>query len=121
MEVVDDFREVRRIAVEESFFLEHKLEVGEGIKCTVCKGIVDITHPAYVKHQLCNNCWEPYNKNQQGTEGMPESEITDIIANRPSARHVILSCQTCRKLKKHREIKQNLYQCIKCRRHVDLR
>lgn len=36
-------------------------------------------------------------------------------------RTVILSCQTCRKQKKHREIEHNLYQCVKCKRHVDLR
>ncbi|WP_342043334.1 hypothetical protein [Bacillus sp. OTU2372] len=38
-----------------------------------------------------------------------------------SGRYVTLSCQTCRKLKKHREVETNLYQCIKCKRHVDLR
>lgn len=36
-------------------------------------------------------------------------------------RHVTLSCQTCRKLKKHREVEPNLYQCTKCKRHIDLR
>ena len=36
-------------------------------------------------------------------------------------RTVILSCQTCRKQKTHREIEHNLYQCTKCKRHVDLR
>ncbi|MBT2659388.1 hypothetical protein J7E81_30140 [Bacillus sp. ISL-18] len=38
-----------------------------------------------------------------------------------SGKYVTLSCQTCRKLKKHREVETNLYQCTKCKRHVDLR
>jgi acetyl-CoA carboxylase beta subunit len=45
-----------------------------------------------------------------------EIEINDI-----TARHVTLSCQTCRKLKKHKEIESNLFQCLKCKRHVDIR
>ncbi|NMD69615.1 hypothetical protein HHO41_04880 [Bacillus sp. DNRA2] len=36
-------------------------------------------------------------------------------------RSVTMSCQTCRKLKRHREIEPNLYQCVKCKRHTDLR
>lgn len=36
-------------------------------------------------------------------------------------RLVTMSCQGCRKLKKHREIEPNLFQCTKCRRYVDLR
>ncbi|MCQ6275872.1 hypothetical protein JMM81_13015 [Bacillus sp. V3B] len=58
--VIDNFRTVRRVALDEEFFLKHRLEVGEGIKCTVCKGIVDTTHPAFVKKGLCTVCWEPY-------------------------------------------------------------
>ncbi|WP_458414514.1 hypothetical protein ACNQFZ_06515 [Schinkia sp. CFF1] len=38
-----------------------------------------------------------------------------------TGRYVTLSCQTCRKLKKHKEIEHNLYQCTKCKRHIDLR
>lgn len=38
-----------------------------------------------------------------------------------TGRTVIISCQTCRKLKRHREIEQNLFQCTKCKRNVDLR
>lgn len=45
----------------------------------------------------------------------------DLLVNSFSVRHVTLSCQTCRKLKKHKEIEPNLYQCCKCKRHVDLR
>lgn len=36
-------------------------------------------------------------------------------------RIVPLSCQTCRKLTKHREIAMDLYRCSKCKRKVDLR
>lgn len=50
------------------------------------------------------------------TDNIDDYEITDF-----QSRHVILSCQTCRKLKKHREIEPNLYQCSKCKRHTDLR
>lgn len=45
----------------------------------------------------------------------------DDLDNDDYGRTVILSCQTCRKQKKHREIEHNLYQCVKCHRHVDLR
>ncbi|HHY72311.1 MAG TPA: hypothetical protein GX497_03620 [Bacillus bacterium] len=38
-----------------------------------------------------------------------------------TGKHVTMSCQTCRKLKKHREVEHNLFQCTKCKRHVDLR
>ncbi len=38
-----------------------------------------------------------------------------------TGRHVTISCQGCRKLKKHREIEPDLYQCTKCKRLVDLR
>ncbi|TCJ04479.1 hypothetical protein [Cytobacillus praedii] len=52
-----------------------------------------------------------------------EEEIDEegITINDPSGRYVTLSCQTCRKLKKHKEIQSNLYQCVKCKRHTDLR
>ncbi|PKG22740.1 hypothetical protein [Niallia nealsonii] len=45
----------------------------------------------------------------------------DIEINDFTARHVTLSCQTCRKLKRHKEIEPNLFQCVKCKRHVDIR
>jgi hypothetical protein len=38
-----------------------------------------------------------------------------------SSRRVVMSCQSCRKLKPHVEIEPDLYQCPKCKRHVDLR
>lgn len=45
----------------------------------------------------------------------------ELKVNDFSGRHVTLSCQTCRKLKRHKEVEPNLYQCLKCKRHVDLR
>jgi acetyl-CoA carboxylase beta subunit len=45
----------------------------------------------------------------------------EVETNDHSIRHVTLSCQTCRKLKRHKEIQPNLYQCVKCKRHVDIR
>jgi acetyl-CoA carboxylase beta subunit len=51
-----------------------------------------------------------------------EHEQDDLVINdETTGRHVTMSCQTCRKLKKHKEVKPNLYQCCKCKRHVDLR
>lgn len=50
-----------------------------------------------------------------------EEQESEIVVNDFSGKHVTLSCQTCRKLKKHKEVKPNLYQCVKCKRHVDLR
>ncbi len=38
-----------------------------------------------------------------------------------SNRTVELYCQGCRKVKKHREVEPDLYQCTKCKRLVDLR
>lgn len=57
--------------------------------------------------------WEEIDENS-GDPG--EIELSSI-----TARHVTLSCQTCRKLKKHKEIESNLFQCLKCKRHVDIR
>ncbi|MDQ0412753.1 hypothetical protein [Mesobacillus stamsii] len=51
-----------------------------------------------------------------------EDDNEELVINDGSpGRHVTMSCQTCRKLKKHKEVKPNLYQCSKCKRHVDLR
>lgn len=36
-------------------------------------------------------------------------------------RTVILTCQTCRKQQKHKEVEHNLYRCTKCKRYIDLR
>ena len=36
-------------------------------------------------------------------------------------RRVTMSCQTCRKLKIHVELEPYLFECVKCKRLVDLR
>jgi acetyl-CoA carboxylase beta subunit len=59
-------------------------------------------------------------ENEEVLEGDEEQE-SEIVVNDFSGKHVTLSCQTCRKLKKHKEVKPNLYQCVKCKRNVDLR
>jgi hypothetical protein len=55
------------------------------------------------------------------TEEIPIGDEAGVLVKDFSGRYVTLSCQTCRKLKKHRELETNLYQCTKCKRHVDLR
>jgi len=59
--------------------------------------------------------------NNKDTTDHTEDAVSDIEINDYSGRHVTLSCQTCRKLKRHKEIEPNMYQCVKCKRHVDLR
>jgi acetyl-CoA carboxylase beta subunit len=48
-------------------------------------------------------------------------EDNNLMVNDFSGRYVTLSCQTCRKLKRHQEVEPNLFQCTKCKRHVDIR
>jgi acetyl-CoA carboxylase beta subunit len=48
------------------------------------------------------------------------AEESDLVISEGSGRHVTLSCQTCRKLKRHREVRPNVFQCTKCKRHVDI-
>jgi ribosomal protein L37AE/L43A len=50
-----------------------------------------------------------------------EVELEEIEPIEDSKRFVTLSCQTCRKLKRHQEIANDIYQCTKCKRYVDLR
>jgi hypothetical protein len=49
------------------------------------------------------------------------TEVDNVVVNDFSGRYVTLSCQTCRKLKRHSEVEPNLFQCTKCKRHVDIR
>jgi acetyl-CoA carboxylase beta subunit len=49
------------------------------------------------------------------------NEEDEIEINDFSTRHVKTYCQTCRKIKSHKEIQKDLYQCTKCKRQVDLR
>jgi uncharacterized paraquat-inducible protein A len=50
-----------------------------------------------------------------------EENESDIIVNDFSTRNVKTYCQTCRKIKSHKEIKKDLYQCSRCKRQIDLR
>jgi len=58
IEMIEDFRDVRRIALDDNFFGRFNLESGSGIKCKFCGNIIDTNHPAYVKQNLCNHCFE---------------------------------------------------------------
>lgn len=57
--VQDDIRQIRRIFLSDAFLQKFQMNVGEAFSCPSCKKPVDTTHPAYVKQQLCNNCFEP--------------------------------------------------------------
>lgn len=53
-----DLRDVRRISLEESFFAQFFMSVGEAFPCPHCRRPVDTSHLAYKKQRLCNNCFE---------------------------------------------------------------
>lgn len=57
--VQDDIRQIRRIFLSDSFLQKFQMNIGEAFSCPSCKKPVDTMHPAYVKQQLCNNCFEP--------------------------------------------------------------
>jgi acetyl-CoA carboxylase beta subunit len=59
---------------------------------------------------------EEWEEVEEGPQGEKDMEIHDF-----TSRYVTLSCQTCRKLKRHKEVETNLFQCVKCKRHVDIR
>lgn len=61
------------------------------------------------------------NQESEEDETDPVEEENELIVNSHTGRSVTLSCQTCRKLKKHKEVEQDLFQCMKCKRYVDLR
>lgn len=50
-----------------------------------------------------------------------EHDEEGITVHTTSGRLVEISCQTCRKLKRHREVERDLYECTKCKRQLDLR
>lgn len=52
-------------------------------------------------------------------EDVQESMLVNEVES--PGRLVTLSCQTCRKLKRHREIKVDLFECTRCKRSIDLR
>ncbi|SFI24268.1 hypothetical protein SAMN05192551_10989 [Tindallia magadiensis] len=58
IDIIDNFREIRRVALGDDFFNEFLLEVGEGFNCPFCNKPVNTNHLAYQKQGLCNNCFE---------------------------------------------------------------
>lgn len=62
-----------------------------------------------------------FTKENEDVEEDVIEDAEELVVNGPSGRHVTLSCQTCRKLKRHKEVEPDLFQCVKCKRHVDLR
>jgi len=54
----NDFREIRRISLEDKFFDSLNAELGNSFRCPHCSGMVDTTHAAYTKQKICNHCFE---------------------------------------------------------------
>lgn len=57
IETIDDFREIRRISLEDKFFEEFNMNIGNSFKCPKCGGMIDMSHPAYAQHRICTHCW----------------------------------------------------------------
>lgn len=55
---LNDFREIRRISLEDAFFNRFLISIGEAFSCPHCKKPIDTNHLAYIKQSLCNNCFE---------------------------------------------------------------
>lgn len=50
-----------------------------------------------------------------------EERKEDLEVKNYTGKIVTLSCQSCRKLKRHKELKPYVFECVKCKRKVDLR
>lgn len=59
LNTIDNFRDIRRVSLEDSFFNEYLLQVGDAFNCTHCKKPIDVNHLIYKKRKLCNHCYEP--------------------------------------------------------------
>ena len=57
IETIDDFREIRRISLEDKFFEEFNMNIGNSFKCPKCGGMIDMSHPSYAQHKICMHCW----------------------------------------------------------------
>ncbi|WP_076540119.1 chromosomal replication initiator DnaA [Shewanella sp. UCD-KL21] len=53
-----ELREIRRISLEDIFFQNFLMEIGEAFSCPHCTKPIDTNHLAYIKQQMCNNCYE---------------------------------------------------------------
>ncbi|WP_367849279.1 hypothetical protein [Rhodoferax sp. WC2427] len=58
LSVQDDIRQIRRISLPDAFLQKFQLSVGEAFSCPNCKKPVDTRHLAYIKQNICNNCYE---------------------------------------------------------------
>lgn len=54
-------------------------------------------------------------------EGLQDNEEEGIEVHDFQSRHDTLSCLICRKIKRYKENRPNLIQCVKCKRHDDIR
>lgn len=55
---MENFRDIRRVSLEDSFFEQFNMQIGNSIKCSNCGEMVDVNHPAYVKQKICYHCYE---------------------------------------------------------------
>lgn len=58
IESTDDFREIRRVSLEDTFFEEFNREIGDSFKCPKCGELINVNHPLYIKQKVCNHCYE---------------------------------------------------------------
>lgn len=47
-------------------------------------------------------------------------EESNVVVNDFSRKLYQMSCQTCRKIKNHREVEAKVYECTRCKRRTDL-
>lgn len=57
IETIDDFREIRRVSLEDKFFEDFNMNIGNSFKCPRCGGMIDMNHPSYAQHKICMHCW----------------------------------------------------------------
>ena len=57
IETIDDFREIRRVSLEDNFFEDFNMNIGNSFKCPKCGGMIDMNHPSYAQHKICMHCW----------------------------------------------------------------
>lgn len=43
--------------MEDKFFEDFNMDIGNSFKCPKCGGMIDMGHPAYVQHGICTHCW----------------------------------------------------------------
>ncbi len=58
IETTDNFKDIRRISLEDKFFEDFNMEIGDSFKCPKCGKMVDMNHSAYIKQKICNHCYE---------------------------------------------------------------